>query len=74
MEIMCKYANYFIMSLARNGMHEADKSLAATEMGKAKRSSKSDAKLPCPPLALQVSELQGEKSLQAGLGKCDIST
>lgn len=50
-EIMCKYANYFIMSLAWNATHRVDKSLAATEIGKAKRISKRDAKLPHPPLA-----------------------
>lgn len=52
LEIMCKYANYFIMSLAWSGTHRADKSLAATEMGKGKRSSKRDAKLPHPIFAL----------------------
>lgn len=61
LEIMCKYANYFIMSLAWSGTHRAVKSLAATEMGKVKRSSKRDAELPHPVFALCVSEV-GKKT------------
>lgn len=61
LEMMCKYANYFIMSLAWSGTHRGDKSLAATEMGKVEKSSKRDAKLPHPIFALCVSEWGGEK-------------
>lgn len=61
LEIMCKYANYFIMSLAWSGTHRANKILAATEMGKVKRSSERDAKLPHLVFALCVSEV-GKKA------------
>lgn len=42
--------------------HRADENLAATEMGKAKRNPKRDAKLPCPPLALLHEQVLGGKN------------
>lgn len=71
LEIILKYANYFIMSLAWNGTStEWLKAWQAQEWGK-RNGIQRDAKFH-PPLALQVSKLQGWGRFQVGLGKHDI--